>query len=221
MPHHSAIAQMLSGVDEMDPGFFHNSQQGQRPHTLWIGCGDSRVPETVISGAKPGDILVNRNIGNQVRFDDDSMLAVLTFAVEVLGVEHVIVCGHTGCGAVEASFNASKSKSFTPTQPHNTFPGYPAESSLNRWLASLAILITSLRVSSVPDDEALSFLVRENVKVQVDNLCQTEVIKNVWKNGGSPQGKEVWVHGWVYDIGLGRIRDLEISRGPEPTEKAL
>ncbi|KAJ4487750.1 carbonic anhydrase [Lentinula aciculospora] len=220
MTHHPAIAQLLTAnaqwakdVELLEPGFFQESAKGQAPHTLWIGCSDSRVPESVITGAKPGDIFVNRNVGNQVNLNDDNMLAVLTYAVEHLGVEHVVVCGHTECGAAAVCFGACSS--FIPGQMPVTIPTDAAESPLNRWLAPLTTLAAGLQISSAPANEALPLLVQENVKAQVDNLCRSEVIANAWANGKSPKGKEVWVHGWVYNVASGTIRDLGISRGPK------
>ncbi|KAF9075110.1 carbonic anhydrase [Rhodocollybia butyracea] len=212
---HTAITQMLSAnaqwakdVERLETGFFAESAKGQSPHTLWIGCADSRVPESVITGAKPGDIFVNRNVGNQVRFDDDNMLAVLTYAVVHLGVKHVIVCGHTECGAAGAAFGACKS--FVPGRTPVTIPSHPADSPLNRWLVPFTTLAAELQVSSLPQKEAIPLLVQENVKAQVNNLVHTEVIADAWASG-----KEVWVHGWVYDIGSGKIKDLGISQGPK------
>ncbi|KAF5389860.1 hypothetical protein D9757_003671 [Collybiopsis confluens] len=226
-----AVAQMLSAnaqwakdVESYEPGFFARSAQGQSPHTLWIGCADSRVPESVITGAKPGDLFVNRNVGkkenawwtshfrSQVHLDDDNMLAVLTYAVEQLGVEHVVVCGHTECGAAAACFGACSS--VVPGQTPITIGSYAPDAPLNRWLASLTTIAANLHLSSAPPKEALVTLVEENVRAQVNNLCLTDVIMNSWANGKSPKGKEVWVHGWVYDISQGRLRDLGVSRGP-------
>ncbi|KAJ3720078.1 carbonic anhydrase [Lentinula raphanica] len=215
---HRSISQMLSGnnrwadsVQSTNPNFFPQSARGQSPHTLWIGCGDSRVPETVITGTRPGDIFVNRNVGNQVQFGDENLMATLEFAVVQLGVRNVIICGHTGCGAVIASFRASRS--IVPGRTPITMDPFPADSPLNRFLAplttSIANLITSLQISAVGEEEAVPILVRENIKMQVDNLCETEVIKNAWRNR-----QELTVHGWLYDIASGRIQDLEISRGP-------
>ncbi|KAJ3760672.1 carbonic anhydrase [Lentinula raphanica] len=215
---HRTISQMLSGnnrwadsVQSTNPNFFPQSARGQSPHTLWIGCGDSRVPETVITGTRPGDIFVNRNVGNQVQFGDENLMATLEFAVVQLGVRNVIICGHTGCGAVIASFRASRS--IVPGRTPITMDPFPADSPLNRFLAplttSIANLITSLQISAVGEEEAVPILVRENIKMQVDNLCETEVIKNAWRNR-----QELTVHGWLYDIASGRIQDLEISRGP-------
>ncbi|KAF8825491.1 carbonic anhydrase [Lentinula edodes] len=224
---HRSISQMLSGnvqwadnVQQTNPNFFPESAgRAQSPHTLWIGCGDSRVPETVITGTRPGDIFVNRNVGNQVQFNDENLMATLTFAVDQLGVRNVIVCGHTGCGAITASFRASKT--VIPGRTPITLDVYSADSPLNRFLAplttSIANLVPNLQISSVVEAEAIPVLIRENVKVQVDNLCETEVIQNAWRT--RPVGEELTVYGWLYDVGTGRIQDMEISRGPESLPK--
>ncbi|KAF9065851.1 carbonic anhydrase [Rhodocollybia butyracea] len=203
---HSVIAHLLSAnakwaesVIAEDPDFFiRSARDPQAPEFLWIGCSDSRVPETLITGSKPGDIFVNRNIGNQVRFDDDNMLAVLTYAVEHLDVKHVIICGHTECGAVKAAFDSVASESPVPVR------GHPADSPLNRWLFPLTALAAELQAPSVP------VLVQENVKAQLNKLIHTEVIRDAWQ-----KKKEVWVHGLVYDLATGRLRDLGISQGRE------
>ncbi|KAJ4474849.1 carbonic anhydrase [Lentinula aciculospora] len=193
---------------------------GQRPHTLWIGCGDSRVPETVVTGAVPGEIFVNRNVGNQVRFDDDSLMATLAFAVEELvvrpGDPDIIVCGHTECGAVSAGFRAFEEGRVDPGRTPVTIPTQRADSPLNRFLAplttSIGNLITKLGISSAPGREAIPALIQENVRAQVDNLCETEVIQNAWAT--RPPGQELYVHGWEYDIRSGLITSL-VTRGPD------
>jgi carbonic anhydrase len=123
----------------------------------------------------------------------------------------VVVCGHTECGAAAASLGASGS--YVPGQPPVTV-GDDADSPLNRWLAPLTRLAAGLQLSSVPAKDGLPILVRENIKVQVDNVCSSDPIKKAWANGKSPMGKEVWVHGWVYDLSTGKLQDLGISRGP-------
>lgn len=125
----------------------------------------------------------------------------------------VVVVGHTECGAAAACFGACKN--YVAGQTPVTVPSHPSDSPLNRWLVPLTTLAASLGISSAPANEALPLLVRENVKAQVNNLCQTEVIKNAWANGKSAMGKEVFVHGWVYDVSKGTILDLGISRGPK------
>ncbi|KAJ3887225.1 carbonic anhydrase [Lentinula edodes] len=193
----SGNAQWAKAVTKSDPEFFPTTARAQYPHTLWIGCGDSRVPETVITGAKPGDIFVKRNIGNQARHDDESLMATLTFAVEVL----VIICGHSGCGAVAASLAASRREAVRGQDPIITIEGFPADSPLNLWLAPLTIFI----------GKGLPVAVRENIIAQVNSVCETEVIQNAWRRKILPN---ITVHGWVYDLETGRIQDLGISRGP-------
>lgn len=124
----------------------------------------------------------------------------------------VVVVGHTECGAAAACFGACKT--YIPGQIPVTVPSQPSDSPLNRWLVPLTTLAANLQISSVPPQEALPVLVRENVMAQVQNLCQTEVIRKAWANGKSPMGKEVFVHGWVYDVSKGTIMDLGVSKGP-------
>lgn len=144
-----------------------------------------------------------------------NLLATLTYLETFL----VIVCGHTGCGAITASFRASKT--VIPGRTPITLDVYSADSPLNRFLAplttSIANLVPNLQISSVVEAEAIPVLIRENVKVQVDNLCETEVIQNAWRT--RPVREELTVYGWLYDIGTGRIQDMEISRGPESLPK--
>ncbi|KAL4066795.1 carbonic anhydrase [Scleroderma citrinum] len=201
---------------------FKQCAKGQSPKFLWIGCADSRVPESVVTDAKPGDNFVHRNIANQFHLDDDSALSVLTYAVNVLCVEHVIVAGHTKCGGALACLQAAQSG--TPTQVLAT------DTSLGRWLAPLTRLISTLDLASIPSPAHLDSIVEANVKRQVENVCETSVIRNSWaayiaSGEGNNQGndkdiketkemKQVWVHGWVYDVASGRIKDLGISRGP-------
>ncbi|KAJ3860790.1 carbonic anhydrase, partial [Lentinula novae-zelandiae] len=173
-----------------------------------------RYLETVITGAKPGDIFVKRNIGNQARHDDESLMATLTFAVEVILPNLyllVIICGHSGCGAVAASLAASRRETVPGQDPIITIEGFPADSPLNLWLAPLTIFIGSLGLSSTPNEEALPVAVRENIIAQVNSVCETEVIQNAWRRKILPN---ITVHGWVYDLEIGRIQDLGISRGP-------
>ncbi|KAL4075008.1 carbonic anhydrase [Scleroderma yunnanense] len=219
---------------------FKQCAKGQSPKFLWIGCADSRVPESVVTDAKPGDNFVHRNIANQFHLDDDSALSVLTYAVNVLCVEHgglwyiccllsthqllrpVIVAGHTKCGGALACLQAAQSG--TPTQVLAT------DTSLGRWLAPLTRLISTLDLASILSPAHLDSIVEANVKRQVENVCETSVIRNSWaayiaSGEGNNQGndkdiketkemKQVWVHGWVYDVASGRIKDLGISRGP-------
>jgi len=209
----AANAQWAADVAKHEPGFFKESAKGQAPHTLWIGCADSRVPETVITGARPGDIFVNRNVANQFNPEDTNVLAVLRYAVDYLGVEHVAIVGHTSCGGANASLAAALSGAANQDGPIATIPSEPADSDLNRWLEPLTRIATSLPLSSLPKDEALQLVVEANVKTQVEKLANSEVIRNAWTQG-TPKGQKVWIHGWVYDLSTGLLRDLNISRGP-------
>ncbi|EEB97807.1 hypothetical protein MPER_02799, partial [Moniliophthora perniciosa FA553] len=138
-------------VERAEPGFFAQQAKGQAPKVLWIGCADSRVPETTLTGARPGDIFVHRNIAksaflplrlqvpwpltfprSQFHLDDDSVLAVLTYSVDFLGVEHVVVVGHTECGGAAACFNAAPS--FQPGNACAVVPTLPTSAPLNKWL---------------------------------------------------------------------------------------
>ncbi|KAL4077381.1 carbonic anhydrase [Scleroderma citrinum] len=203
----STLVSLLSAnaqwAEHTDSELFRQCAQGQSPKFLWIGCADSRVPESVVTGAKPGDIFVHRNIANQFHSTDDSALSVLTYAVSVLGVEHVIIAGHTQCGGALACLQAAQS---TPIQP-------PAiDTPLGRWLAPLTTLVSTLDLASTPASAHWDTVVEANVKRQVENVCETSVIRDSW--AAYIASKQVWVHGWVYDVASGQIRDLGISRGP-------
>ncbi|KAJ7120488.1 carbonic anhydrase [Mycena crocata] len=202
-------------VESQEPGFFAESATGQKPQVLWIGCSDSRVPESVVTAVRPGEIFVHRNIANQFQLDDNSVQSVLTYALDHLGVEHVVVVGHTECGGAAACFGAACSPAFSPNADCCVIdPSLAPDAALNQWLTPLTKLVASLKLSSVPKSEALEVIVEENVKLQVANLCQAQTVVDAWKNK-SKKGKDVWVHGWVYDLAKGELRDLGISQGPK------
>ncbi|CAL1697429.1 unnamed protein product [Somion occarium] len=193
-------AQWASDVDLAESGFFQQSAQGQAPKVLWIGCADSRVPESVVLAAKPGDIFVHRNVANQVHLHDDNVLSVIQYAVDAVGVEHIIIAGHTNCGGAAACHAAAQSNAASPA------PSTP----LGRWLEPLTTLAAkSLSEGETPQDAMLQ-LVEENIKAQVLNVAQTETLQNIWK-----KGKQVHVHGWLYHLENGRVKDLGISVGKE------
>jgi carbonic anhydrase len=201
-------ARWAKDVEKAEPDFFCRSAEGpQKPHTLWIGCSDSRVPESVITNSRPGDIFVHRNIANQLHLKDDNVLSVLAYAVEHLLVKHVVIVGHSECGGAAACIGAVQSPKYPELGPAQTLPDNSAEEPLNRWLAPLTELVASLNISTLPKSEALPIVVEENVKRQVQNLCQTATIKLAWE-----KGQEVSVHGWVYDLSTGQLKDLEISK---------
>lgn len=175
-----------------------------------------------------------------MKLDDYNALSVLRYAVDYLGVEHgaffvfmgfqpaptdylsrhlagffllVVIVGHSECGGAAACLAAAQNIADDLDKPIATVASLPAESSLNRWLEPLTRLAASLELSSTPHAEALPLVVEENVKMQVDNLAKTQAITEAWTKGAR-KGQDVWIHGWVYDIGTGKLRDLNITRGP-------
>jgi len=181
------VAEQLAGDSE----YFHKLAEGQQPHSLWIGCADSRVPANVITGSKSGDIFVHRNIANMVVHDDLNMLSVLQYAVAVLKVEHVIICGHYGCGGVKAAL------------------GHQNLGLINKWLRYIKDVyrLNSSELDNYTDPEKLERrLVELNVIEGVHNLAKTSIIQEAWAERGAPL-----VHGWVYDISDGLLRDLGVN----------
>ncbi len=173
---------------ELDNTYFDNLASGQQPKFLWIGCADSRVPAESITGAQPGEIFVHRNVANLVIHTDMNLLSVLQYAVEVLKVEHVIVCGHYGCGGVKAAIT------------HDDL------GLINKWLRSIK------DVYAQHEDEILAIenettrvnrLVELNVLAQVQNLVKTSIIQSAWYFEQRPT-----VHGWVFGLGTGLITEL-------------
>ncbi len=171
-----------------DPHYFQELAKGQSPDYLWIGCSDSRVPDNEITGAKPGDIFVHRNIANMVVHTDINMLSVLQYAVEVLHVKHIIVCGHYGCGGVLAAMERMD------------------KGLVNNWLRNIKEVYFRHRTeldSIQGEKEKADRLVELNVIQQVENLAKTVFVQNAWQN------RELQIHGWVFDIATGKIKDLE------------
>ncbi|KAF8335958.1 carbonic anhydrase [Cantharellus anzutake] len=184
----SSNVQWADQVKAKDPDFFVNSAKAQTPKILWLGCADSRVPESVVTASAPGDIFVHRNIANQFHSDDASALSVLQFAVESVGVQH-------------ACYDLAHSQSATPPPILTTH--------LGRWLSPLVSLAGEL--GPLEDrSKAVLRLIEKNVKMQVQTICETETIRKAWSNG-----KNVRVHGWIYALETGILRDLDISQGLE------
>jgi carbonic anhydrase len=183
------------------PDFFARSAIGQKPKILWIGCSDSRVPESVITASKPGDIFVHRNVANQFHLHDDSALSVLTFAVKEVGIEHVVLVGHTNCAGAMTCIEAAKGAA---TNPGVSTP-------LTRWLSPLTALVQSLDLSACSASEALNKVIEANIIKQVDNICKSEPITTAWADS---YAKKVTVHGWMYDLAEGRIKEL-VVRDPQ------
>jgi len=174
-----------------DPTFFDRLSAGQKPPILWIGCSDSRVPANQITNTRPGDIFVHRNIANVIVHTDMNMLSVLDYAVNVLEVEHVLVVGHYGCGGVNAAMG---SKQF---------------GIIDNWLTNIRDVYRLHNDElDVLTDEKQRFdrLVELNVIEGVSNLTKTSIVQNRWANG-----KKLGIHGWVYSLETGLIKDLEVS----------
>lgn len=174
-----------------DSSYFEKLTRGQHPHSLWIGCADSRVPADLITGSDSGDIFVHRNIANVVVHYDLNMLAVLQYAVEVLEVQHVIVCGHYGCGGVQAAL------------------GHQNLGLINKWLRYIKDVyrLNAAELEQYTDTEKLERrLVELNVIESVHNLAKTSIIQEAWRSRQAPL-----VHGWVYDISDGLLRDLGVN----------
>ncbi|THH08830.1 hypothetical protein EW145_g2434 [Phellinidium pouzarii] len=187
---------------------------------LWIGCADSRVPESVIMACKPGDIFVHRNIANQFHLSDDSAQSVLTYAVENVKVEHVVVVGHTQCGGIAGAYQMACESGNGPAKAGTT--------PLLRWLAPLVALSSKPEyASSASDPEArakiLTAISEANVRAQVENIVNSEAMQGAWAdaNAGTAGRKKVYVHGWVYELESGRLRDLGVSTGPEGSVGAI
>lgn len=176
---------------DQDPDFFKRLAKGQHPEVLWVGCSDSRVPANEITGTQPGDIFVHRNIANVVVHSDMNFLSVLDYAVNALKVRHVIVCGHYGCGGVKAAM------------------GNGSHGIVDNWLRHIKDVyrLHTKELEEIKDEEArFNRLVELNVIEQVFGLSKTSIIQNAWKVRNQPM-----VHGWVYSLESGLIKDLNVS----------
>jgi len=170
------------------------------------------VPESVITGSLPGSIFTHRNIANQVQHDDVNILSVLEYAVEHLGVQHIVVVGHSECGGVKACIENIKPRD---ASAH-------CHSAIQRWLRPLTILADYLGLAGEMVSEAVPKLVEENVRMQVANLANTATIKKAWtRRVDLTFPPPPMIHGWVYDLKTGLLKDLHILRGPslQHTEK--
>lgn len=176
---------------DMDPDYFRKLARGQSPPVLWIGCADSRVPANQIIGAQPGEVFVQRNIANMVIHTDMNMLSVLDYAVNALKVKHVIVCGHYGCGGVKA---AMQNKSI---------------GLIDNWLRHIKDVyrLHKNELDAIENEtERFNRFVELNVVEQVFDLAKTSIVQNAWKNN-----QELQLHGWVYGLDTGLIKDLIVN----------
>jgi carbonic anhydrase len=174
-----------------DPEYFEKLSHGQSPPLLWIGCSDSRVPANEVIGAQPGEVFVHRNIANMVVHSDMNMLSVLDYAVNVLKVQHVIVCGHYGCGGVKAAM------------------GNDSIGLIDNWIRHIKDVYRhhhSYLDSIVDEKDRFNAFVELNVKEQVLDLAKTSIVQGAWKNG-----QDLNLHGWVYGLNSGIVKDLEVN----------
>lgn len=174
-----------------DPNYFTDLAKGQKPPLLWIGCSDSRVPANEIIGAKPGETFVHRNIANMVIHSDMNMLSVLDYAVNVLKVKHVLVCGHYGCGGIKAAM------------------GNDSVGIIDNWIRHIKDVYRLHKVElDAIDDETERFnrFVELNVIEQVFDLAKTSIVQSAWKSG-----QELSLHGWVYGLNSGFVTDLNVN----------
>ncbi|BBU86618.1 carbonic anhydrase [Escherichia coli] len=164
---------------EEDPGFFEKLAQAQKPRFLWIGCSDSRVPAERLTGLEPGELFVHRNVANLVIHTDLNCLSVVQYAVDVLEVEHIIICGHYGCGGVQAAVEN------------------PELGLINNWLLHIRDIWFkhSSLLGEMPQERRLDTLCELNVMEQVYNLGHSTIMQSAWK-----RGQKVTIHGWAYGI---------------------
>jgi carbonic anhydrase len=181
---------------EQDPAFFSSLVAQQSPKYLWIGCSDSRVPANEIVGLLPGELFVHRNVANVVVHTDLNCLSVVQYAVDVLRVAHIIVCGHYGCGGVQAAYSRA------------------SLGLIDNWLRHVQDVHERHRAdidAAGSDDERMARLCELNVVEQVRHVCQTTILADAWR-----RGQEVSVHGWIYDLHDGLLRDLQCSVAGPP-----
>jgi len=177
-------------IKESDPDFFAKLSRQQNPEYLWIGCSDSRVPSNQIVGMLPGEIFVHRNIANVVIHTDLNCLSVIHYAVEILKVKHIIVCGHYGCGGIRAAL------------------GKKAHGLIDTWLRHIKDVYRHHqdKLDAITDaNERLNLLCELNVIEQVGNVSHTSIVQKAWESG-----QELSVHGWIYSIEDGILKNLDV-----------
>lgn len=181
-----------------DPDFFIRLAKDQTPEFLWIGCSDSRVPANEITNTEPGDMFVHRNIANLVVHTDLNLLSVLQYAVEVLKVKHIIVCGHYGCGGVKAAIS----------QTHLGL--------INKWLRNIKDVyrINRIELDAIEDENSrVNRLCELNVIEQVNHLAETSIVQKAWKTENRPM-----LHGWIFSLNDGVIKEITVIEPNAPTD---
>ena len=178
------------GIRQVQPDFFLELARQQAPKYLWIGCSDSRVPANQIVGLMPGELFVHRNVANLVVHTDLNCLSVMQFAVDILKVRHIIVCGHYGCGGVAAAFRRERL------------------GLSDNWLRHVQDVHQKHAdsIAAVAETQALDRLCELNVIEQVSNVSRTTIAQDAWA-----RGQELSVHGWIYGLQGGLLRDLEVT----------
>lgn len=172
-----------------DPQYFHRMASAQDPYYLWIGCSDSRVPANEIVGLEPGELFVHRNVANIFPHTDFNCLSVLEFGVDLLKIQHVIVCGHYGCSGVKAAM-----------EDHHL-------GLVDNWLRNIRDVYSRFKkeLDKITDPtKRHDRLVELNVMQQVLNICHTTIVQGAWS-----RGQPLWIHGWVYDMSSGTLKDLD------------
>lgn len=175
-----------------DQHYFAGLSDGQSPKILWFGCSDSRVPVSQLSGSQPGDILVQRNIANQV--NSNNAIALVEYAINHLQMEHIVVCGHTNCYGIKAACLKA-------------FAGDELDQHMQLSISEIHNLAvdTSAELAHLSTEEQVNKLSEKNVAAQVNKLAQLDVVKKAWS-----QGRSLSIHGWIYEIHSGLLRDLNI-----------
>ena len=190
-----------AGLLKTDPGFFRRLATQQAPQFLWIGCADSRVPANEVVGLSSGELFVHRNVANLVVHSDMNCLATIQYAVEALKIRHVIVCGHYGCGGVKAAMDRC---------PHGL---------VDNWLGHVRDLSRRRRteLDALPDDDArFDRLCEMNVEEQVLNVGRTTPVQDAWA-----RGQPLAIHGWIYRISDGLLRDMDLTVQSDDDLRAL
>ena len=179
-----------TGVREKDPDFFTNLSEQQAPEYLWIGCSDSRVPANQIVSLPPGEVFVHRNIANVVVHTDLNCLSVIKYAVDVLKVKHIIVCGHYGCGGIKSAMENEKN------------------GLIDNWLRHVKDVarFNAGKLKQLKNEDKFDALCELNVMEQVTNVCNTTIVQKAWENG-----VELSIHGWIYNIENGILKELTAS----------
>ena len=182
----------VTEIKERDPEYFTRLSQQKAPKYLWIGCSDNRIVPNQIINTQPGEVFVHRNIANVVLEADINCLSVIQYAVEVLNVKHIILCGHYDCGGIKAVLE-------------NNDHGF-----LKKWLSQIkdVFRFNSKKFQGLNHENKIDLLCEMNVKEQVKNICETAIVRKAWE-----EGKELTVHGWIYSIKNGLLKNLDTFDG--------